>query len=139
MSCQIFFSFFYHFHCLQLPLQIFFSIVLLTLSKIVIFLSKVSSSFIPKQICLVLSPCLSNQISRRNKHMDLIVLLPLWPRKYLKSSLPKGSLIDTTILMISIYFIKIRGFFDEICVLWLKCNQISNIFYPFLFIVLLFL
>ena len=139
MLCQIFFSFFYHFHCLQLSLQIFFSIVLLTLSKIVIFLSKVSSSFIPKQICLVLSPFLSNQISRRNKHMDLIVLLPLWPRKYLKSSLPKGSLTDTTILIISISFIKIRGFLDEICVLWLKCNQISNIFYPFLFIVLFFL
>ena len=44
--------------------------------------------------------------------------------KYLKSCLPKGSLLDTTILLISTSFIKIGFFFDEICILQFQCHQI---------------
>ena len=36
--------------------------------------------------------------------------------KYLKSSLPRGSLLHTTILLIYISFIEIGFYFDEICI-----------------------
>ena len=40
-------------------------------------------------------------------HQGLIFSEPLQPTKYLKSCLPKGSLLDTTILLISISLFKI--------------------------------
>ena len=59
--------------------------------------------------------------------------------KYLKSCLPKGNLLDTTNLLISISFIEIGFYIDEICILQFQCHQFFKFFYPFLYMVLIFL
>ena len=55
--------------------------------------------------------------------------------KYLKSCLPKGSWLDTTILLLPISLIKIGllfwwNMYSSICIL--QCNQLFKFFYPFL-------
>ena len=62
----------------------------------------------------------------------------LYPMKYLKSFLPNGSLLNTTILLIPISFTEIWFLFDEICILKFQCHQVLLFFYPFLYIVLNF-
>ena len=45
--------------------------------------------------------------------------------KYLKSCLPKGNLLDTTILLMSTSFLKIGDFYiDEIRIVQFQCHQI---------------
>ena len=46
-------------------------------------------------------------ICERNMHTGLSFSESLQPNKYLKSCSPKGSLLDTTILLISIWFIEV--------------------------------
>ena len=46
----------------------------------------------------------------RNIHQGLIILACLWPMKYFNSFLPKQTLLDTTILLISRFFIEIGHF-----------------------------
>ena len=83
-------------------------VILLTFSQIYLYLSKNVSSFIEKEIHLILSKyILYILILGRNNHKDLIFAASLQPIKYLKSFLSKGSLLDTTILLISILFTKI--------------------------------
>ena len=69
---------------------------------------KMFSSFIIKYIHLVLSEYhLCIFICGKNMRKDLISLFYLQLMKYFKSCLPKGNLLDTTILLISILFIEL--------------------------------
>ena len=68
----------------------------------------------------------------------LIFSESLQPKKYLKSCLPKRSLLDNPFLKVPISSIKFYfGFyFGEVCVFQFQCHQISQFFYPFLYMVL---
>ena len=57
-------------------------------------------------------------------HKGLALSQSLLRMKHLKSCLPEESLLDTTILLISISFIKIELYFNEICILQLQWHQI---------------
>ena len=82
--------------------------ILLYISQIATYLSKIFTSFIKKYMHLVPSEYLLYLlISAKNMYKSLISLLSLQPKKYLKSCLPKGSLLDTTISLISKSFIEI--------------------------------
>ena len=57
-----------------------------------------------KYIQFFLSKLLYVLIFGKNMYNGLIFLLFLYPMKYLRSCLPKGSLLDDTILLMSTFF-----------------------------------
>ena len=83
-------------------------ITLLNLSQISLYFSSNSSFFIKKDIYLVSSKSLLYALIFGSiTHKDLAFLPSSYPIKYLKSFLPKGTLLDTTILSMFTSYIKI--------------------------------
>ena len=86
-----------------------FLMLLLTFSKIIFHFSNNLSSFIKKDKYLVSSKSLLyKHIFGKNMQKSRTFLASLWPIKYLKLVLPKDTLLDTTISLISIFFAKIK-------------------------------
>ena len=81
--------------------------MLLTFFQISLYFSDNFSSFIKKDVYLVLLKShLYALIYGRNMHKGLLFFTSFWPIKYLKSFPPKDTLLDTTVLLISILYIK---------------------------------
>ena len=108
----------------------FYLIMLLTFFQISLNFSKKISSFIKKDIHLISSKSLLYAlIFGRNMHKGLICLASLQPIKYLKSSLPKEILLDTTVLLIYILSIEIGLLYWWN--LYISISALSNFFIHF--------